>query len=58
MRLDPQIVRWALKKMLLLERNPEAGEGLRGHMEINRKLGQPDYPATAVMDAWLKKVLG
>ncbi len=34
------------------------GEGLRGHMEINRKLGQPDYPATAVMDAWLKKVLG
>jgi acetyl esterase/lipase len=34
------------------------GEGLRGHMEINRKLGQPDYPATPVMDAWLKKVLG
>lgn len=32
------------------------GEGLRGHAEINRKLGQPDYPATAVMDAWLKKV--
>jgi acetyl esterase/lipase len=34
------------------------GEGLRGHMEINRKLGQPDYPATAAMDAWLKTVLG
>lgn len=34
------------------------GEGLRGHMEINRKLGQPDYPATPVMDAWLRKVLG
>ncbi|ASJ90680.1 alpha/beta hydrolase [Porphyrobacter sp. CACIAM 03H1] len=34
------------------------GEGLRGHMEINRNLGQPDYPATPVMDAWLKKVLG
>lgn len=34
------------------------GEGLRGHMEINRKLGEPDYPATAVMDAWLKRVLG
>lgn len=32
------------------------GEGLRGHMEINRSLGQPDYPATATMDAWLKKV--
>jgi acetyl esterase/lipase len=34
------------------------GEGLQGHAEINRKLGQPDYPATPVMDAWLKKVLG
>nr|WP_245804482.1 alpha/beta hydrolase [Erythrobacter tepidarius] len=34
------------------------GEGLLGHMEINRKLGEPDYPATPVMDAWLKKVLG
>lgn len=35
-----------------------AGQGLKGHMEINRKLGQPDYPATPVMDAWLRKVLG
>ena len=34
------------------------GEGLRGHMEINRRLGEPDYPATPVMDAWLKSVLG
>jgi acetyl esterase/lipase len=34
------------------------GQGLRGHMEINRKLGQPDFAATAVMDTWLKKVLG
>ena len=34
------------------------GEGLRGHAEINRKLGEPDYPATPVMDAWLKAVLG
>jgi arylformamidase len=34
-----------------------AGEGMRGHMEINRKLGEPDYPATPVMDAWLRKVL-
>lgn len=34
------------------------GTGLRGHAEINRKLGEPDYPATPVMDAWLKKVLG
>ncbi len=34
------------------------GEGLQGHMEINRKLGEPDYPATPVVDAWLAKVLG
>lgn len=34
------------------------GAGLRGHMEINRRLGEPGYPATPVMDAWLKKVLG
>lgn len=34
------------------------GDGIRGHAEINRKLGEPDYPATPVMDAWLKKVLG
>ena len=34
------------------------GEGMRGHMEINRNLGQPDYPATPVVDAWLKRVLG
>lgn len=33
------------------------GEGLSGHAEINRRLGEADYPATAVMDAWLKKVL-
>lgn len=35
-----------------------AGEGLQGHAEINRRLGEPDYPATPVMDAWLKRVLG
>jgi acetyl esterase/lipase len=32
------------------------GQGLLGHMEINRKLGQADYPATAVVDAWLKRI--
>jgi hypothetical protein len=26
---------------------------LRGHMEINRKLGEADYPATPVLDRWL-----
>lgn len=32
------------------------GTGLRGHMQINRDLGEPDYPATPVVDAWLKQV--
>ncbi|MCW2390041.1 acetyl esterase/lipase [Sphingobium sp. B11D3B] len=30
------------------------GKGLQGHMEINRRLGDPDYPATPVLDKWLK----
>lgn len=34
------------------------GKGLKGHMEINRQLGDPDYPATAVVDAWLKRAFG
>ena len=34
------------------------GRGLRGHAEINRRLGEADYPATAVADAWLARVLG
>ena len=34
------------------------GTGLRGHMEINRKLGEADYPATPVLDAWLARVFG
>jgi acetyl esterase/lipase len=33
------------------------GTGLRGHMEINRSLGSPDYPATAIVDAWLNKLI-
>jgi arylformamidase len=33
-----------------------AGRGLRGHMQINRRLGDPDYPATAVVDAFLAQV--
>jgi arylformamidase len=35
-----------------------AGKGLRGHAEINRRLGDPDYPATAVVDAFLAQVFG
>jgi arylformamidase len=34
------------------------GKGLQGHMDINRKLGEADYPATPVVDAWLKGVFG
>jgi mRNA interferase RelE/StbE len=37
-RKDPQIVRWALKKMLLLERDPYAGEPLLGHLIGWRKI--------------------
>ena len=33
------------------------GKGLRGHMAINRDLGLPDYPATPVVDAWIKRTL-
>lgn len=35
---DPQVVRWALKKMLLLERDPRAGEPLLGGLVGWRKL--------------------
>ncbi|CAN5672942.1 hypothetical protein BH24ACT5_BH24ACT5_03070 [soil metagenome] len=38
LKKDPQIVRWALKKMLLLERSPEAGEPLLGQLVGWRKL--------------------
>jgi acetyl esterase/lipase len=34
------------------------GEGLSGHMEINRRLGDPSYAATGAVDAWLKRVFG
>ena len=34
-----------------------AGTGLRGHMEINRRLGEPWYPATPVLDRWLERIL-
>ncbi|MEY2943639.1 MAG: hypothetical protein RLY97_1653 [Pseudomonadota bacterium] len=38
--------------------NGFAGEGLKGHMEINRSLGDPAYAATPVVDGWLKRVFG
>jgi acetyl esterase/lipase len=32
------------------------GRGLRGHRQINQELGDPDYPATPVVDAFLAQV--
>jgi acetyl esterase/lipase len=34
------------------------GTGLRGHMELNRSLGSADAPATAIVDAWLGRLIG
>ncbi|HEX4848555.1 MAG TPA: alpha/beta hydrolase [Novosphingobium sp.] len=49
----------ALKKgRTRAERQEFEGRGLKGHAEINRQLGNPDYAATPVVDAWLKKVFG
>ena len=39
-----------------VERGSFAGDGLRGHAEINRRLGDPGYAPTAAVDAWLKRV--
>jgi len=39
-----------------VERTSIPGEGLMGHMEINRRLGDPDYAATGPVDRWLKGV--
>lgn len=34
------------------------GRGLQGHMAINRSLGDPDYPGTAIVDRWIDTVIG
>lgn len=39
---DPQVVKWALKKCLMLERDPESGEELRGALIGYRKLSVGD----------------
>lgn len=41
-----------------VEKGSFPGEGLKGHAEINRSLGDPGYAATATVDAWLKRVFG
>jgi acetyl esterase/lipase len=40
-----------------VERRDFPGEGLRGHMEINRRLGDPAYAPTGAVDAWLRRLL-
>lgn len=32
-----------------------AGKGMRGHVQINRLMGDPDYPGTAIVDSWLAR---
>lgn len=39
-----------------VERGSFPGEGLQGHAEINRRLGDPAYAPTVTVDAWLKRV--
>ena len=39
-----------------VERGSFPGEGLQGHAEINRRLGDPTHAPTATVDAWLKQV--
>lgn len=46
------------KNGAVAERRDFPGESLSGHAEINRQLGNPDYAATPVVDAWLKGVFG
>lgn len=41
-----------------VQRNEFPGTGLQGHAEINRRLGDPDYAATGVLDTWLKDLFG
>jgi acetyl esterase/lipase len=39
-----------------VERGSFPGEGLQGHAEINRRMGDPAYAPTATVDVWLKRV--
>ncbi len=41
-----------------VQQNQFEGTGLMGHVKINRSLGDPDYVATPVVDAWLQQVFG
>lgn len=41
-----------------VERDGFDGSGLMGHLTINRRLGDPAYPATPVVDRWLAVLFG
>ena len=41
-----------------VQRREFTGTGLKGHSEINRRMGDPAYAATPVVDAWLKAIFG
>lgn len=61
MRKDGAAQNMALEEALRLtgttvQRREFPGTGLKGHAEINRRLGDPAYAATPVVDAWLKAV--
>lgn len=34
-----------------------SGRGLRGHMTINRSMGDPDYEGTPIVDGWIEDIL-
>lgn len=47
----------ALRKAgTVVERREFPGAGFEGHAEINRRLGDPSYPATAAVDGWLRRL--
>lgn len=49
---------WLRKNGAKVQLESFEGKGLRGHMEINRKLGDPVYPTTPVVDRWLRSAFG
>jgi mRNA interferase RelE/StbE len=57
-KLDPQVARWALKKVIHLERDPEAGEPLRGAPIGWRKISLGDRDWRIVWRVTQDEVLG
>ena len=60
-RPDSRLQSWQLAAALAsagsdVELEGFPGRGLQGHAEINRRMGDPSYPATRVLDAFLARV--